>query len=633
MKKQLFEKSRFTLKLLGILFVFLLTESNAYGQCSAPPVYTSTGGNSSRICVGGAMAPFTLNFTGATSFQWQRAPISNLTTFTDVPGQTTNTLSISNAILEDQAVYRLVASNACGSTNSTNTYQLMITSKPSISTQPKADNQVCQGQNLLLSTSGANVSRVDWYKDGSLLVNTSGKIAGQGTVNISISNFQSADAGSYYAVYQPRTECAGSAVTSSTASASLATNIAFATQPPASQNICVGSNLMLAPTISGAANSYQWKRGASNLSGETKSSFSINNVNGLAGGNYSVVITGTCNTITSGNYEVIVSQKASIGTNPTSVTKCAGENHTFTASAFGASRVEWVKNGSVISDGGNISGATTQSLTITNICSTCDAGTYALRAYGNGGCSSESVITNTATLSINEPISITSSTPSLSKCEGENVTLEVVATGAITGYQWKKAGTPITGQTSASLTLSNITTADEAEYSVDILGPCGNQTKSGIILTVSTTKATITTNPVNAIKCVGESQTFTAAASNAGSYKWQKDGSDLSDGGNISGSSSSSLTISNICATCDAGTYTVKAFGTGACASQSVTSSSATLTVNTPISITSVSTSQSKCEGENVTLEVVAAGTITGYQWKKAGNNIMGQTNASLTLS
>ncbi|HLO45215.1 MAG TPA: immunoglobulin domain-containing protein, partial [Leadbetterella sp.] len=627
MRKQLFEKSRFTLILLSVLFIFLLTESNIYGQCSAPPVYTSVGGNSAVLCEGGTMTPFTLNFTGATSFQWQRSPITGTPTYTNVPGQTTNTLSLSNVAKADEGLYRLVATNSCGSTNSNNTFQLQVRLKPFITTNPVASKSVCQGTTLSLSVGiGGNALSLTWFKDDV-------PISGQPTINLSVSNFQASNVGNYHAVVQPLSECAGFTATSSKSSVSLATNIAFDTQPPASQNICAGSNLVLAPTITGTATTYQWRKGGGNIAGQTNSTYSANNVNSLTAGNYSVVITGACNTLTSGNYTVNVTPSASISSNPTNVTKCVGENHTFNASAFNASRVEWLKEGSVITDGSNISGATTNNLTITNICSTCDVGSYAFRAYGNGACTTQSVTSNAATLSINEPINIISSTSSLAKCEGENVTLEVSATGAITGYQWKKAGTPITGQTSASLTLSNITTADAAEYSVDILGPCGNQTRSGIILTVSTTKAIITTNPVNAIKCVGESQTFTAAASNAGSYKWQKDGSDLTDGGNISGSSSSSLTISNLCATCDAGTYTVKAFGAGACASQSVTSSAATLTVNTPISITSVSTSQSKCEGENVTLEVVAAGTITSYQWKKAGNNITGQTNASLTLS
>jgi len=627
MKKQLFKKSRFTLNLLGVLFVFLLTESNIYGQCSAPPIYTSAGGNSAVLCEGNTTTPFTLNFIGATSFQWQRTPLSGTPNYTNVSGQATNTLLLVNITKADEGTYRLVATNACGSTISANTFQLQVRLKPVFTTQPKADNQVCQGSTVDLSIAlGGNAKSIAWYKDNVI-------IPGATSIILRLSNFQSSNAGSYYAIAQPFDQCTGSTTTSSTASVSLASTIAFDTQPPASQSICVGSNLLLAPTITGTALSYQWKRDNQNFVGETNSTFSRNNINGLAVGNYSVIITGACNTLTSGNYTVNVSQKASISTNPTSVTKCAGESHTFTASTFGASRMEWVKDGSVITNGGNISGATTQSLTINNICTTCDAGSYALRAYGNGGCSTESVTSNTATLSVNEPINITSSTSSLSKCEGENVTLEVMATGAITGYQWKKAGAPISGQTSSSLILNNITTADAAEYSVDILGPCGNQTKSGIMLSVSTTKAIIITNPINATKCVGETQTFTASASNVGAYKWQKDGSDLTDGGNISGSSSSSLTITNLCATCDAGTYTVKAFGAGACASQSVTSSSATLTVNTPITITTVSTSQSKCEGENVTLEVAAAGTITGYQWKKAGANITGQTNASLTLS
>ncbi|MFN8430036.1 MAG: hypothetical protein U0V04_08660 [Spirosomataceae bacterium] len=478
MKKQLFEHLKLISSILMAVFTFLFSQFNALGQCTAPPVYTSIGGNAEVLCEGSAITPFTLNFTGATSFQWQRSPITGTPNFTNVPGQTTNTLSLSNIAKADEGLYRLVATNACGSTNSANTLQLQVRLKPVITTNPVASKSVCQGTTLSLSVGvGGNALSLTWYKDDV-------PISGQPTINLSVSNFQASNVGNYHAVVQPLSQCAGFTATSSKSSVSLATNIAFDTQPPASQNICAGSNLVLAPTITGTATAYQWKKGGGNIAGQTNPTYSANNVNSLTAGNYSVVITGACNTLTSGNYAVSVTPNASISSNPASVSKCVGENHTFNASAFDASRVEWLKDGSAITDGGNISGATTNSLTITNINSTLDVGTYSFRAYGSGACTTESVTSNTATLSINQPITISSTTPSLSKLAGENVTLEVVAIGSITGYQWKKNGNSLIGKVNASLQLNNLSLSDNGLYSVDIFSNCGTETSEGITLEV-----------------------------------------------------------------------------------------------------------------------------------------------------
>jgi len=58
----------------------------------------------------------------------------------------------------------------------------------------------------------------------------------------------------------------------------------------------------------------------------------------------------------------------------------------------------------------------------------------------------------------------------------------------------------------------------------------------------------ITTHPASANKVPGESATFNVAATGAPTlaYQWRKDGSNLANGGNISGAASATLTVTNV---------------------------------------------------------------------------------------
>jgi hypothetical protein len=81
-----------------------------------------------------------------------------------------------------------------------------------------------------------------------------------------------------------------------------------------------------------------------------------------------------------------------------------------------------------------------------------------------------------------------------------------------------------------------------------------------LVLPVGTTSDTMhfSTAPANQSKAVGQSATLTAAVAGPGifSYQWSKSGSNLTDGGNVSGSQTAALTLSNL-ALSDAGTYTL----------------------------------------------------------------------------
>ena len=121
----------------------------------------------------------------------------------------------------------------------------------------------------------------------------------------------------------------------------------------------------------------------------------------------------------------------------------------------------------------------------------------------------------------------------------------------------------------------------------------------------------------------------TASGSQPLSYRWRFNGLNLSEGGRISGTSTTNLTISNV-QSGDAGGYSVVVTNTyGA-----VTSAGATLTVRVPPSITTQPVSQTISVGDQVTFSVDANGTPPLYfQWQLNATSITGATGRTFTIS
>ncbi len=324
---------------------------------------------------------------------------------------------------------------------------------------------------------------------------------------------------------------------------------------------------------------------------------------------------------------------------PTNQTYNAGSTVSFSVLAFGVTpfSYRWQKNGANMSDGGNVTGSGTTTLTISNVLSS-DAASYALvisNAYG--------VITTTsATLTVNDP-AITTQPASQTLPPGTNASLHVVAVGTPTlTYQWYKDNSPlsdggrISGSSSANLSITGFTSGDAGTYDVVVMnGLSSSVTSSNAIL--ATTDPSITTEPQNSTNVYGTTATFQVVASGTPpfSYQWQKIGTGpLSDGGNISGSKSNILTISTVSLP-DAGTY----FVTVTNAIGSVDSVAAVLVVRDPAVIAGP-TSTNIPAGTTATFHVVAVGTPTlSYEWTKNGNilfdggNISGSGTDTLTVS
>ena len=206
-------------------------------------------------------------------------------------------------------------------------------------------------------------------------------------------------------------------------------------------------------------------------------------------------------------------------------------------------------------------------------------------------------------------------------------------------YQWRWNGTNlvdgpnISGANTSGLRLMNVNAAMEGSYSVVITNLVGSVTSSVAVLTIL--DPAILTHPVNRTTGLGSNATFSVSAIGSGTlnYQWKKNGTNLVDGGNISGAHTPTLTVS-VTAT-DAGTYSVVVSN----ANDSVESSGAQLTIAEPV-IISQPTSKNILWGESAQFSVVASGIAPiSYQWKRNGTNLVdggnisGATTSTLTVA
>ncbi len=546
----------------------------------------------------GTDATFTVTAVGTNlSYQWRKDG-------TDISGETSASLTLNDITAADAGNYSVVVSGDCGADVVSNNAALVVNPLTAITAQPVAVT-ACAGTNVMFSVTavGTNLT-FQWRKNGA-------NISGATSASYIINNITAADAGNYSVVIT------GTCGTVTSSNAALVVNpLTAITAQPSPLTQCAGTNATFNVSAVGTNLTYQWRKNGTDIPGANSASYTIINITAADAGNYSVVVSGDCGAdAVSNNAALVVNPLTAITAQPVSLTQCAGTNATFNVTAVGTNLTyQWRKNGV------NIGSATSASYTINNI-TAADAANYSVMVSGSCGVN---VLSDNATLTVNPLTAITVQPQPVTECAGGNVTFNVTAVGTNLTYQWRKNGTDIAGETSASLTLNNITAADAGNYSVVVSGDCGaDVTSNNALLTVNPLTA-ITAQPSPLTQCAGTNATFnvTAVGTNL-TYQWRKNGV------NIGGATSASYTINNINAG-DAGNYDVVV--SGSCGADAV-STTVSLTVNPLTAITIQPSPITECTGGNVTFNVTAVGTNLTYQWRKDGTDIAGETSPSLTLS
>jgi uncharacterized repeat protein (TIGR03803 family) len=312
---------------------------------------------------------------------------------------------------------------------------------------------------------------------------------------------------------------------------------------------------------------------------------------------------------------------------PQSQTNNAGVTVTFQINAASLQPMifQWQKNGANLVNSGNISGATTKALTITGI-SDSDAAVYSVIVSNANG----SVTSSNVTLTVTDLPFIVSQPQSQIVLAGSNVTFNVTVY-CLPPYvfQWyynnSPVGLPTSGTNVSSYTLTNVHTNQSGNYSVEVINYYGSVTSSNATLTVVALPPTINTQPANSTNKAGSTATFSvvAAGSSPLSFQWQKNSTNLLDGGNLSGTTNNTLTITSISDN-DAAIYSVTVTNLAG----GVTSSNATLTVIDPPGITAQPLGQRIMLGGYVSFSVsVSNPPPLHYQWRFNAVNILNATN------
>ncbi|HQL80272.1 MAG TPA: immunoglobulin domain-containing protein, partial [Verrucomicrobiota bacterium] len=211
---------------------------------------------------------------------------------------------------------------------------------------------------------------------------------------------------------------------------------------------------------------------------------------------------------------------------------------------------------------------------------------------------------------------------------GGSATFSVVAASNPQSYQWRLNGVNIAGATTSSLTVNNVQESDAGAYTVEVANGVGPVVSAAAVLEVLGMPPVVTTQPASQTNQVGGTVSFTVAADGQTplTYRWKKDGVDLSDGGIVSGAQTATLTLTGI-AEADEGTYTVGVTN----AAGGVLSEPALLVVQNPPVITAQPVGQAVGAGATVTFSVEATGTALSYQWMLNGEPISGATVSSYT--
>ena len=326
----------------------------------------------------------------------------------------------------------------------------------------------------------------------------------------------------------------------------------------ADRNICLNESTQIGANAV-AGNTYSW---TSVPAGYT-STVANPTVSPLVTTTYTLVETNDANGCQNSNsVTVTIAPATIIVTEPADQLACVGNPVSFTAVATGTDLTyQWRKGTVNLVNGGNISGATSATLTINPVKMTDAAANY--NVVITGACSSIKTSKNVS-LEVDAAPSI-----STSACVGSSVSFSANATGSSLTYQWRKGnvdltnGGNISGATSPTLTINPVSASDASpNYNVVITGTCSPDATSLNIGLIVNAGFSITAEPANQVACVGSSAIFTVGTTGTGlTYQWRKGTVNLTNGGNISGATSPTLTINPVSATDVASDYNVVVTG------------------------------------------------------------------------
>ena len=450
----------YTITITGTAGAIIRTRDITYTiNSSVGPAITAHPANQT-ICVGGNTF-FSITSATATSFQWQvsidgGSSYSNLSNSGVYSGATIATLTITGATaVMNNYRYRCIASTLCGSSTS-NAGILTVNTAPAISTHP-TDITLCASSNhtFTVAATGAGLS-YQWQSSPSGCAGPWTDIPAATSNSYTLTGITTGQNNTGYRCIVTGT-CAPIA-TSNCAVLSVVTSVAITNQP-SNAIVCAGSNTSFTVAGSGSGIIYQWQ-----VSIDGGGSYNNVSNGGVYSGATTATLTITGATFSMNNYRyrcqlsnatcitpgvsnaaiLTVNTLPAITSSPSNSTICLGGNTSFASTATGTGvGYQWQVSTdggvvyNIVSNGGVYSGATTGTLIITG--ATAAMNNYMYRCVAAGTCA-PAVNSSAATLTVINPVSITTQPSALVVCSGSNSSFAVAGNSVQTIiYQWQRS--------------------------------------------------------------------------------------------------------------------------------------------------------------------------------------------------
>ena len=321
----------------------------------------------------------------------------------------------------------------------------------------------------------------------------------------------------------------------------------FITQEPTDQYQIQGSNAVFNAKGQGLYGvTYQWQLGSVNIAGATNLSLIVSNVQTANIGIYDVVVTdngGMGSLVSSNAYLEFVTGPEILSQTPmpTNQTVIYQTNVTLSVEAWAAGYTNGFPLGYQWSFNGNNIAAITKSLNFKAVVGA--AGTYSVRVSNAVGSTNRAwqlaVVTTNG-------INIAQQPTNQYQIAGGNVSFAVMAISSNTlTYQWLFNGTNLSGAMGSSLTLTNVQTAQQGNYTVVISDGVNllNSSNAYFYLVTPPIIASQTPMPTNQVAPYQTNLILSATATAPGMtngfplyYRWQFNGT------NLPGANSNSLT-------------------------------------------------------------------------------------------
>jgi hypothetical protein len=296
---------------------------------------------------------------------------------------------------------------------------------------------------------------------GSLLLNVSDSIAGDGFVLFAFSNAVSGiysrdngtglQVGKFHEVLPPQIK-----------------------QAPSNTSVVLGKTATLSARATGEGPlGFQWYVNGFEKSGATNSQLSITNVSGADEGNYYVTVSNDGGSVASSEVTLSVILPPGIATQPVGQTNAAGSSVVFSVAANGTApfHYQWQFNGL------NLVGKTGASLSITNL-KLSHSGNYRVLVKNAAG----SKFSGSAHLFVYSPVRITQAPRGYLANTNAKVLLSVSATGtAPLSYQWFLNGTNISGATKGQYIVNGVSATNEGTYSVTVANPYSSANATALV--------------------------------------------------------------------------------------------------------------------------------------------------------